>query len=126
MADRDGCCSGEEALRMVFACSGAADTGEIADRAARKLSRGGNGSFVCLALVGAGNRGLVLSAEGAEAVLAIDGCPTDCARKMLEATGMSGFRHLRVTDLEMEKGKSPATEERIDRVVAEGRNRLGS
>ena len=34
--------------RLIFACSGASDVGEIADRAARKLSREGVGKMYCI------------------------------------------------------------------------------
>ena len=34
------------------------------------------------------------------------------------------FEHLRLSDLGMEKGKSPATEDLVDKVVSHGRARL--
>ncbi|MEK7995130.1 MAG: putative zinc-binding protein, partial [Planctomycetota bacterium] len=40
-------CSGGP--KLIFACSGAADVGEIADRAARRMTRNGSGSMFCLA-----------------------------------------------------------------------------
>ena len=43
-------CSGRP--KLVFACSGAADVGEIADRAARKLNREGTGKMFCMAGLG--------------------------------------------------------------------------
>ena len=116
------CCGG--GARILFSCSGAADTGEICDRATRQLQREGLGRMSCLALVGAGSSGLVASANGADAVLALDGCPTDCARKVLEANGITGFIHLRATDLGLVKGKTPVTHEAVEQVATEGRHRL--
>ncbi len=44
------CCS--SATKLIFACSGAADVGAIADQAARKLTRDGVGKMFCLAGIG--------------------------------------------------------------------------
>jgi uncharacterized metal-binding protein len=44
------CCSGDP--RLIFACSGAADVGEIADQAARKLTKENTGQMFCLAGTG--------------------------------------------------------------------------
>lgn len=71
----------------------------------------------CLAGVSARVSGLVASAAGAPALLAIDGCPQDCARKTLAAAGFTVIKHVRVTDLGFPKGKSPADATVIDRVV---------
>ena len=46
-------------------------------------------------------------------VLALDGCPIDCARKTLEQHGITGFQHLRVTDLGLKKGQSPANAQNV-------------
>lgn len=71
----------------------------------------------CLAGIGGRVSGLMASAEAARFLLAIDGCPLDCARKTLEAAGFPRIRHVRVTDLGLTKGKSPATDEAVRRVV---------
>ncbi|MHC5119049.1 MAG: putative zinc-binding protein, partial [Planctomycetota bacterium] len=43
-------CSGGDTL--VFACSGAADVGAVADQAARKMTQEGYGQMFCLAGIG--------------------------------------------------------------------------
>jgi uncharacterized metal-binding protein len=116
------CCAA--APKLIFSCSGAADVGEISDRAARKLSAEGAGKMFCLAGVGGRVSGIMASTEAASAILAIDGCPLDCTRKTLEEAGFKQFAHVRLNDLGMEKGKSPATEERIAQVVSHSRPRL--
>jgi uncharacterized metal-binding protein len=111
-------CSGEPAL--IFACSGAADVGEIADRAARELTKNGLGKMFCLAGVG-GRVGSIMKKTGeASNILAIDGCDLDCTKKCLEQAGFTRFKHLRITDLGMEKGRTPVTEKYIIKVVAKG------
>ncbi len=63
--------------------------------------------------------------EEAEKILAIDGCPLDCAKLSLEEAGVTEFKHLKVTDLGLEKGKSPATDENIAIVVQAALFKLG-
>lgn len=102
---------------MVFACSGAADVGEIADRAARQLSREGVAAMSCIAGVSAVVEPIMVAAATAPALLAIDGCPQDCVARTLQDAGLESFHHLRLCDLGMNKKESPATQDRVDRVV---------
>lgn len=107
--------------KLIFACSGAADVGEIADRAARELTKNGMGKMFCLAGVGGRVGGIMKKTGEASDILAIDGCELDCAKSSLEQAGFGRFKHLRLTDLGMEKGKTPATEGNIVKVVAKGK-----
>ncbi len=114
-----GCACGGS-VSLLLPCSGAADTGEIADRAARKFAEGNCAGMFCLAGIGANISGFIASARGADRLLVVDGCSLDCARKTLAEKGITeNIIHLRVTDLGIVKGKSPATAERVDAVVAE-------
>jgi uncharacterized metal-binding protein len=118
-----GCCC-NKAPKLIFACSGAADVGQIADLAARRLTADGVGKMFCLAGIGGRVSGIMATTESAAAILAIDGCPLDCARKTLEQAGFQQFEHLRLTDLGMEKGKTPAMEEQVTKVVNQGKAQL--
>lgn len=117
-SEKRACCTG--ASKLVFACSGAADVGAIADQAARKLTRDGAGRMYCLAGIGGRVSGIMKSTEAAAGVLAIDGCSQDCAKHCLEEAGFTRFEHLRVTDLGMGKGSTPVTEESIAKVAEKG------
>jgi len=117
MSNGNSCCGG---AKLIFACSGAADVGEIADRAARKLTQDGQGKMFCLAGVGGRVEGIMKTTAAADTILAIDGCSLDCVKKTLEQAGFEHFTHLRVTDLGMEKGHSPAQYENIGRVAIKG------
>jgi uncharacterized metal-binding protein len=108
-------CAGGD--KLIFACSGAADVGAISDQAARKLTRDGKGKMFCLTGVGGRVPGILDKTRAAPRVLAIDGCPLDCAKETLEQAGFTQFEHVRVTDLGMEKGQSPATDQNIAAVV---------
>jgi uncharacterized metal-binding protein len=115
------CCA---APKLIFACSGAADVGHITDLASRKLTVEGAGKMFCLAGVGGRVSGILASTQAAQSILAIDGCPLDCARKTLEEAGFQKFEHLRLVDMGMEKGKTPATEEAVAKVVSRAKARL--
>lgn len=117
-------CGCDAAPKLIFACSGAADVGEIADLAARKLSAEGAGKIFCLAGIGGRVSGIMATTQAAALILAIDGCPLDCAKKSLEEAGFTQFEHLRLTGLGMEKGESPATRERVAQVVGRGKELL--
>jgi uncharacterized metal-binding protein len=110
---------------LIFACSGAADVGAISDRAARKLTADGAGKMYCLAGIGGRVAGILKTTEEAEKILAIDGCPLDCTKLSLEEVGFTEFEHLKITDLGLEKGKSPATVENIATVVQAALLKLG-
>lgn len=107
--------SGPSAL--VYPCSGAADTGEIADRAGRLLNAEDKAWMSCLAGIGGRVSGLMANAAAAPALLAIDGCPLDCAKKTLELAGFANVKHVRVTDLGFKKGKTPASDKAIRQVA---------
>lgn len=119
MSDSKGCaCSG--APTLIFACSGAADVGAVADQAARQMTRNGQGKMYCLAGVGGKVSSIVQTTQGAAKVLAIDGCPLNFARKSLENAGIERIAHVQLTDLGLQKGKSPVTPEHIEQVIAAG------
>ena len=117
------CCTPAE--KPIFACSGAADVGQIADHAAEKLTADGAGKMSCLAGIGGRVSGLMEIAKSAKLILAIDGCPLHCARNTLEKAGFTKFEHLCLADLGMEKGKTPPTDQAVATVVARGKARLG-
>lgn len=119
-------CACDAAPKLIFACSGAADVGHISDMAARQLTAEGAGKMFCLAGIGGRVSGIVANTQAAAAILAIDGCPLDCVRKTLELAGFANFEHLRLSDVGMDKGKSPATPDRVGAVVERGRELLGA
>jgi uncharacterized metal-binding protein len=78
----------------------------------------------CLAGVGGRVKGIMEITRSAQAILAIDGCPLHCARNTLEQAGFKKFEHLCLSDMKMEKGKTPVTEEAVAKVVGVGKTRL--
>lgn len=112
------CCGG---TRLIFACSGAADVGAVADQAARQLTRDGVGKMFCLAGIGGRVSGIMKTTESAASILAIDGCDLDCAKGCLEQAGFTGFSHFRITDLGLEKGKTAVIPDTIGKAAVRGR-----
>lgn len=122
-AEKTNVCSGGPTL--IFACSGAADVGEISDKAARKLSKEGVGAMFCLAGIGGRVEPILKKTTSASKILAIDGCNLDCVKLSLKQAGFNNFVHMRVTDLGMEKGKSQPSEDNINKVAEKGKEMIG-
>ena len=118
MQEKENVCKGGP--KLIFACSGAADVGAISDLAARKLTTEGVGQMFCLAGVGGRVEPIMQKAQAAPKILAIDGCPLNCTKSCLEQAGFNEFKHLQLADLGLEKGKSPASNESISAVAAQG------
>jgi len=102
----------------VYACSGCSDAGELADRIARRLARDGAAEMSCLAGIGGRVKSLVLTAENAGRILAVDGCPLNCAAHTLKLAGFQKFDHLELHTIGLRKGSCPVTEEHIAAGVA--------
>ena len=115
-------CSGGPTL--IFACSGAADVGAIADQAARKMSKDGVGKMFCTVGIGGRVSGIIKTTESADKILAIDGCPLNCVKNSLQQAGFNKFNHLQLADLGLEKCNSPISEENVAKVVAKGKEIL--
>jgi len=123
MSEKSACACGA-GPKLIFACSGAADVGAIADRAARQLTKDGAGKMYCLAGIGGRVSGIMATTESAARILAIDGCPLDCAKNSLEQAGFKKYEHLQLADLGMEKGKTPPTPEAIAKAATAGAAKL--
>ncbi|MBC8378413.1 MAG: putative zinc-binding protein [Planctomycetes bacterium] len=112
-------CSGGDIL--IFACSGAADVGAVADRAAREMTKQGIGKMFCLAGIGGGIEPILKKTAEATKILAIDGCGMNCVKSCLEMAGFNQFSHLQLASIGMEKGQINATDENVNTVVAKGK-----
>ena len=58
--------------KLIFACSGASDVGELADRSARRMARSGMGKMYCLAAIGGGIQDFISHTEAAEKIIIIE------------------------------------------------------
>ena len=108
------CCNAKS--KLIYSCSGAANTGEMADQISRKLAKEGYGNMTCLASVGAHISSFVESAKRADENITIDGCSVACAKKILEHIGVTPTKSYTLTEMGVEKGKTPSNEEIISKI----------
>jgi len=126
----DTCCDQDsgnvnEKTVLLYACSGGANVGEVADRATRTLMAEGLGTMWCLAGVGAGVEPILAKAREADVNLVLDGCDVDCARKVFEQAGVPNVVQIKATDLGVEKVKGVrATDEQVARLAEKARQVL--
>ncbi len=111
---------------LVLTCSGASDVGELSDRVTRSLVHGHVARMECAAAVGARVPATLEHVNQAKVVLAIDGCASHCAAKLLDRAGIENYRHLELGELGFAKGHSPVTPENIHRASEVARVLLGS
>jgi uncharacterized metal-binding protein len=105
-------------VRLIFVCSGAADVGELTDRAARHMAQQGIATMSCLASIAARDPDITFNAQIADQVLLIDGCPQACARRTFEQAGLDRpWLHFDLSEVGCGKGACPVTPERILAVV---------
>jgi len=117
-------CTCSEGIKLMFACGGAADVGEVTDRVARKLNREGIGKMFCTAGLGGRVPGILATTQSAGMILALDGCPLQCVKASLEEAGFKVFKHLKLWELGLQKGQTEVTDELVERIVDEARKLL--
>ena len=111
-------CDCNTGVKIIYSCSGAADVGELADRAVRQLRKEGVAQGSCIAAVGADLSGYVQSAKGADMAIAVDGCSVGCTRLNLEKIGVAPVA-IDLTGLGYKKGESPYSDQLLSSVVSD-------
>ena len=101
-------------IRLIYACSGCADVGELADLAVRKIKRSEKIKMSCLSGIGAGLDWFIQSAKAACGNVTVDGCGVACAKKTLLNYGVTPVSVV-LTDQGFVKGETAVS----DRVVNE-------
>ncbi|MPN52676.1 hypothetical protein SDC9_200338 [bioreactor metagenome] len=111
-------CSCGLANVALFPCTGAANVGQISNKIAIALEEQGIGNLMCTVGIGARAPGLMKSAESSDRIIAIDGCPVNCASKTLELAGFKVDRQIVISELGIKKTKdrNPKDEE-VDEVL---------
>jgi len=106
------CCCGEKKVKLIYSCSGAANTGYLADAVSRKLTESLVGNMTCLAAIAAEFSGFIESAKCARNII-IDGCAIGCGEKVFEKKGLP-YERIVMTDFGVKKGKTEISQEVID------------
>jgi len=104
---------------QIVSCSGASNTGEYADKVARRLDESGEANMVCLAKVAIGDQPLInkLKSQPDKKIVVLDGCAINCAEKILGKENITDIIHVNTTNFDIVKGKTPVTEEKINEIV---------
>ncbi|MDD3041889.1 MAG: putative zinc-binding protein [Methanosarcinaceae archaeon] len=104
MAENTKCACGSANV-AIFPCAGASNAGQISNKIAIELEKQEVGNMMCTVGIGARAAGIMKSAEASEKLIAIDGCPVNCARKTLELAGFNVDRHIVISELGIKKNK---------------------
>ena len=103
---------------LLISCSGASNTGCYADRAVRELAESGQADMVCLPKVAIGDKKLIEKLRTTDKqIVVVDGCPLNCAEKIMKAHGLNNFIHINVTQFGIKKGETPLTREKLQQVM---------
>lgn len=113
--EKKTCSCDEKTAKTVFACSGAADLGQVSDLVARRMHLSGDRQMKCLAFIGAGIESMINSVKDSD-MMVIDGCPLDCGKLTMEKNNLKNFTHVRLTDYGYVKGETPANTPNVEEV----------
>ncbi len=97
--------------RMILACSGASNVGQLSNQAAIELTREGFGQMFCVSAIGAHLEKFVRYAKNVPSMVAIDGCSVGCIRKILEHAEVPLRNYVVLTELGIEKNMNSDLEE---------------
>ena len=110
MAEKGKCsCCGENIA--IFPCVGASNVGQLSNKIAIELDKKEIGNLMCTAGIGARASGIMKSAEASDRIIAIDGCPVNCASKTLELAGFKVDSHIIISEFGIKKTKEKELKE---------------
>ncbi|OHD19853.1 MAG: hypothetical protein A2086_00085 [Spirochaetes bacterium GWD1_27_9] len=98
------CCKG--GTKLVYACSGGSNVGQIANEVAKNLTTEGFAKMTCGIALGANLSGFIVSAENADKNIVIDGCTVGCLKKVFENHKISNYDYYVITEMGIEKNKN--------------------
>ena len=110
--------SSQDLNMMIVSCSGASNTGCYADKVSRILAESGQANMICLPKIAINDKKLIEKVKKTEKkVVIIDGCPINCAEKILQDKGIENFIHINTTDFGIKKGRTPITEDKVNEII---------
>lgn len=80
-------------LPLIYSCSGCSSAAQMANHIALRMDRRGVAEMSCIAGVGGGVAPLVWKAGFAKIIIALDGCPLQCAEHCLKREGLESNFH---------------------------------
>ena len=104
--------------RIILYCAGSANVGQLTQQVAMELAREGVGRLLCLAGIGARMETFVKSAREIDETVVLDGCPTGCAKKIMEDNGLAVTHYFVMTEQGIKKSyKSAPQAEEVGQVL---------
>lgn len=95
--------SNTDKLPLVYSCSGSSSAAQMANHIAVKLDRMKVAEMSCIAGVGGDVKPLVNVAKSGRPIIALDGCPLQCAAKILQRQGLKADQHVDLSQLGVKK-----------------------
>ncbi|KQC11667.1 MAG: hypothetical protein APR63_12285 [Desulfuromonas sp. SDB] len=112
-----GCSCSSNTLNLVYACSGAANTGYLSDQVARKIMKDSCFKMICLSALGAKKSSFIANALAAEQNIVLDGCGVSCGKKIFDFNNLKQYQHFILTDYNVEKGKTKINHNLIEQIT---------
>jgi uncharacterized metal-binding protein len=88
---------------LVYSCSGASSAAQMANHLAIRLDRMAIAEMSCIAGVGGDVKSLVWTAKSGRPIVALDGCPLQCAARILGRQGIRPTWHFDLSQHGVEK-----------------------
>lgn len=93
----------DESKPLVYSCSGCSNVAQLANDLAVTLDRENIAEMSCIAGLGGDVKSLVRRAKSQRDIIAIDGCPLNCAANTLKRHGLEADEHIQLNDLGLRK-----------------------
>lgn len=90
-------------LPLVYSCSGASSAAQMANHIAVKMDRLEVAEMSCIAGVGGDVKPLVRTAKSGRPIIALDGCPLNCAAQILKRHGIKADKHYDLSKMGVKK-----------------------
>jgi uncharacterized metal-binding protein len=102
---------------QIVSCSGASNTGKFSDEVARRMMSNNEAKMLCLARFAIDKQFAENSKSEIQKLFVLDGCPINCAEKIMRENGIENFIHLNTTDFDIIKGKTPFSNEKTLEII---------
>ncbi len=94
---------GDDELPLVYSCSGCSDVAQLTNNIAVEFDKRGLAEMSCIAGVGGNVKPLVRKAQSGRKIIALDGCPLQCAKHCLNNAGVKPDLHYVLTEFGLKK-----------------------
>jgi len=109
-------------LPLIYSCSGASSAAQMTNQIAVTLDRMEIAEMSCIAGVGGDVKPLVKVAKSGRPIIAVDGCPLQCAAHILKRHGLEADKHYELSKMGVKKimheDFNPGEAERIAQHIA--------